>query len=176
MSLKQMKGDGGDLPDKALFQARVGDLAAAKRFVANSGTPGESDTASMYIGVPLAAAEVALQEHRPQDAIRALEPAKPYALNSFDIPTVRARAETEAGQLDAAVADYRLILANPGIDPVAVEYWLAHLYLARVLVLQHRAAAARAEYQTFLSGWSGADADLPILKAAKAEVARLPAQ
>jgi DNA-binding winged helix-turn-helix (wHTH) protein/tetratricopeptide (TPR) repeat protein len=172
-SLKQMKGDGGDLSDKALFQARVGDLVAAKRFVANSGAPGENDTASMYIGVPLVAAEIALQEHRPLDAIRALEPAKPYELNSFDIPTVRARAETEAGQLDAAIADYRLILANPGIDPVAVEYWLAHLYLARVLALQHQTTAARAEYQTFLSRWSSADPDLPVLKAAETELAKL---
>jgi DNA-binding winged helix-turn-helix (wHTH) protein/Flp pilus assembly protein TadD len=172
-SLKQMTGDGGDLPDKALFQARVGDLAAAKRFVANAGSPGERDTITTHIGVPLAAAEIALQEHRPLDAIRLLEPAKPYQLNSFDIPTVRARAEVAAGQLDTAAADYRLILANPGVDPVAAEYWLAHLYLARVLALQHNAAAARSEYQTFLAGWKDADADLPILKAAKAELAKL---
>jgi len=172
-SLKQMPGDGGDLSDKVLFQARVGDLAPAKRFVANSGSPGERDTLSTHIGVPLAAAEVDLQEHRPLDAIRALEPAKPYQLNAFDIPFLRARAETAAGQFDAAAADYRLMLTNPGIDTVAAEYWLAHLYLARVLVLQHNTAAARAEYQTFLSGWAAADPDLPILKAAKAEFAGL---
>jgi hypothetical protein len=75
--------------------------------------------------------------------------------------------------LDAAIADYRLILANPGIDPVAVEYWLAHLYLARVLALQHQTTAARAEYQTFLSRWSSADPDLPVLKAAETELAKL---
>jgi DNA-binding winged helix-turn-helix (wHTH) protein/tetratricopeptide (TPR) repeat protein len=172
-SLKQMKGDGGDLADKVLFQARVGDLAPAKLFVAKSGSPGESDTLSTQIGVPLAAAEVAMQEHKPLEAIRLLQPAKPYALNSFDIPFLRARAETEAGQLDAAAADYRLMLANPGIDPVAAEYWLAHLYLARVLALQHNVAAARAEYQSFVSGWKDADPDLPVLKAAKAELAKL---
>jgi DNA-binding winged helix-turn-helix (wHTH) protein/tetratricopeptide (TPR) repeat protein len=173
-SLQQMSGDGGDLQDKVLFQARTGDLAPAKRFVANAGKPGETDTPSVFIGVPLAAAEVALQEHHPLDAIRALQPAKPYELNSFDILDLRARAETEAGQLAAAEADYRLALAHPGIDSVAAEYWLAHLSLARVLVLQHNTAAARAEYQTFLAGWSDADPDLPVLKAAKAELARLP--
>ena len=172
-SLKQMSGDGGDLSDKVLFQARTGDLGPAKRFIANVGGPGERDTPSTRIGGPLAAAEVALQEHRPLDAIRALLPAKPYELNSFDIPFARARAETEAGQFAAAEADYRLMLANPGIDTVAAEYWLAHLNLGRVLALEHHAAAARAEYQSFLAGWSGADADLPVLKEAKAELARL---
>jgi DNA-binding winged helix-turn-helix (wHTH) protein/Flp pilus assembly protein TadD len=175
-TLQQRKTDGGDLADLVLFEARSGDLEPAKRYVANAGTAGERDTISVQIGVPLAAAEVALQQHRPLDAIRLLNPAQPYLLNSFDILLLRAAAETEAGQLAAAAADYRIVLDNPGIDPVAAEYGLAHLYLARVLVLQNNPAAARAEYQAFLAGWKDADTDLPVLKAARLELAGLPSQ
>jgi hypothetical protein len=45
--------------------------------------------------------------------------------------------------LDAAADDYRLILANQGVDPVSTLYSLAHLRLARVLVLKKKTGEAR---------------------------------
>ena len=50
---------------------------------------------------------------------------------------------------------------------------LASLGLGRAYVLEHDSAKAHAAYQEFLKLWKGADADIPILIAAKAEYAKL---
>jgi hypothetical protein len=50
---------------------------------------------------------------------------------------------------------------------------LAHLGLARAYALSGDAAKAKAAYQDFLTIWKDADPDIPILKQAKAEYAKL---
>ena len=50
---------------------------------------------------------------------------------------------------------------------------LARLGLARAYSLQGNRAKARTAYQGFLTLWQDADPDLPILKEAKAEYAKL---
>jgi cytochrome c-type biogenesis protein CcmH/NrfG len=55
-------------------------------------------------------------------------------------------------------------------DPIGV---LAHLQLGRAYAMSGDTAKARAAYQDFLSRWKDADPDIPILKQAKAEYARL---
>ncbi len=50
---------------------------------------------------------------------------------------------------------------------------LAHLGMARAYVLQGDKAKAKAAYQDFLTLWKDADANIPVLVAAKAEAAKL---
>jgi hypothetical protein len=50
---------------------------------------------------------------------------------------------------------------------------LAHLQVGRAYVLQGDTAKARAAYRDFLALWKDADPDIPILKQAKAEYAKL---
>jgi len=50
---------------------------------------------------------------------------------------------------------------------------LARLGLARAYAMQGDAAKAKAAYQDFLTLWKDADANIPILIAAKAEYAKL---
>jgi len=50
---------------------------------------------------------------------------------------------------------------------------LASLGLARAYALAGNTMKSRAAYQDFLTLWKDADADIPILKEAKAEYARL---
>ena len=50
---------------------------------------------------------------------------------------------------------------------------VAHLGLARAYALQGDTAKTRAAYQDFLTLWKDADPDIPILKQAKAEYAKL---
>jgi len=49
----------------------------------------------------------------------------------------------------------------------------AHLGLARAYALQGDTAKAKAAYDDFLTLWKDADPDVPILKQAKAEYAKL---
>ena len=57
-----------------------------------------------------------------------------------------------------------------GADPIGA---LAHLQLGRVFALSGDRAKAKAAYEAFLTLWKDADPEVPILKRAKAEYARL---
>jgi hypothetical protein len=50
---------------------------------------------------------------------------------------------------------------------------VARVGLARAYAMAGNKEAARAAYQEFLTLWKDADADIPILKEAKAEYAKL---
>jgi tetratricopeptide (TPR) repeat protein len=175
-ALKQVKGNQGDPSDPgelAYLKVITGDLASAQHFVATADTGETPSTVIVGVYVPLVRALLALRAHKPEEALRLLEPARVYQLRDFTVPFLRAQAETEAGSLDAAAADYRLILDNQGVDPIAPEYSLAHLGLARLLVRQQKTEMARDEYRDFFRAWKDADADLPLLRDAKREFAEL---
>lgn len=73
----------------------------------------------------------------------------------------------------AAAAEFQKILDHPGAvvdEPIGA---LAHLGLGRAYALSGDTAKAQAAYQDFLAPWKDADTDIPILKEAKAEYAKL---
>ena len=57
-----------------------------------------------------------------------------------------------------------------GVDPIGV---LAHLQLGRTFALAGDKVKAKLAYGDFLTLWKDADPDIPILKEAKAEYAKL---
>jgi tetratricopeptide (TPR) repeat protein len=171
--LRQMKGDGGDPGTVALFWANLGNPVPAQRLIARIVSSGTRSSLSLYYDLPEARSILALEAHKPALAVQEIEPARKYQMRDPGVPYQRARAEVEAGMFDQAAADYRLILANPGIDPVWPDYTLTHLRLARVLVLQKKFAEARTEYQAFLGAWKDADPGLPTFETAKSEFAQL---
>jgi hypothetical protein len=88
-------------------------------------------------------------------------------------PYVRGQAHLELHQGKEAAAefqnfiDHRTVVIN---FPLAS---LARLGLARAYAMQGDTTKARAAYQDFLTLWKDADPDIPILKQAKAEYAKL---
>jgi eukaryotic-like serine/threonine-protein kinase len=73
----------------------------------------------------------------------------------------------------AAAAEFQKILDHPGVvvnEPIGA---LAHLGLARAYAISGDAAKAKGAYQDFLALWKDADPDIPVLKQAKAEYAKL---
>ena len=86
---------------------------------------------------------------------------------------VRGQAYLAAGRGQEAAAEFQKILDHRGIvlaDPVGA---LAHLQLGRAYVVSGDRIKARSAYQDFLAIWKDADPDIPILKQAKAECAKL---
>ena len=73
----------------------------------------------------------------------------------------------------AAAAEFQKFIDHRGV--VANFPWgaLARLQLARAYTMQGDTAKARAAYQNFLTLWKDADPDIPILKQAKAEYAKV---
>jgi hypothetical protein len=133
--------------------------------------------------LPTIAAYIDMAQHHNQDALKALEKTAAYDL-AFPLPQVseggmlypvhaRGRAYLAMNQSKQAVAefqkfiDHRYIVAN---FPLAA---LARLGLGRAYALQGASAKARTAYQDFLALWKDADPDIPILKQAKAEYAKL---
>ena len=84
-----------------------------------------------------------------------------------------ARHSLAAHRYPEAVAEFQKILDHRGIvgaDPIGA---LAHLQLGRAFVLSGDTIKAKAAYQDFLTLWKDADPDIPILRQAKAEYAKL---
>ena len=85
---------------------------------------------------------------------------------------VRAQAYL-SDQQSGAAAEFQKILDHRGLLWNCATGALAHLGLARAYALQGETAKARAAYQDFLTLWKSADPDIPILKQATAEYAKL---
>jgi tetratricopeptide (TPR) repeat protein len=86
---------------------------------------------------------------------------------------VRGEAYLAAHRGAEAAAEFQKILDHRGIvlnQPIGA---LAHLQIARAYALQGDNAKALVAYQEFLTLWKDADPDIPILKQAKAEFAKL---
>src|SRR5437899_3303169 len=85
----------------------------------------------------------------------------------------RAKQGVAAHNGSAAATEFQKFLDHRGITlnfPLGV---LAHLGLARAYALSGDTAKARTAYQDFFALWKNADPDIPILKEAKAEYAKL---
>ena len=161
--------DGNDV---AYEFAMNGDITFARRYVAVHEHDPHAPTDQAVIVMPRLRSAVAMQEGRLAEALAALEPARPYELASFVTLTNRAAIYMKMGEPGKAVEDYKKILANPGAG-FGVLYPMARLGLARAEAAAGDLAASREAYQGFLSDWKNADADLPVLKAAKAELAKI---
>ena len=131
------------------------------------------------VSVPMAQAYSDLQHDQPAQAVTRLEVAVPYEMGTgpgapgYGINYLRAEAYLRMKDGAKAAAEYQKILAHRGIDPLDVAYTLSHLGLGRAYALQGNNEQAKAAYQDFFAAWKDADPDVPILKQAKAEYAKL---
>jgi serine/threonine protein kinase/tetratricopeptide (TPR) repeat protein len=87
---------------------------------------------------------------------------------------VRGAAYLAARQPAEAAAEFQRIVDHRSIVLVDPMDALARLQLARALVLSGDTVKAKSAYNDLLTLWKNADADIPVLKAARAEYARLP--
>jgi eukaryotic-like serine/threonine-protein kinase len=150
------------------------------------------DTQMQSLWLPAIRAQLALNRKDATTAINSLQSALPpieYGLIAFVAnlsclyPTyIRGEAYLAAGQGNSASAEFQ-ILDHSGIVWNCWTGALAHLGVARANALQSRtshgadADAARGRalvaYKDFLTLWKDADPDIPILKQAKTEYAKL---
>jgi len=165
----------------AIALALAGDSAQATGMASDLAKRFPEDTVVQSDYLPMIHAAAALQNGSPTKAIEALAPAAPYELGtpaqsvSFALYSVYLRGEAyvAAHQGGAAPAEFQKILDHAGVvinEPIGA---LAHLGLGRAYAISGDAAKAKSEYQDFLALWKDADPDIPILKEAKAEYAKL---
>ena len=179
--------------EAALAFAMAGDTARADSLAQDLGKRYPLDTQMQSLWLPAIQAQLALDKKDPTSALTALQAASsPIELGQIGFvnnisclyPTyIRAEAYLSAGQGSAAAIEFQKILDHSGIVWNCWTGALAHLGVARANALQARTSqgadsdAARvralAAYKDFLTLWKDADPDIPILKQAKAEYAKL---
>ena len=86
---------------------------------------------------------------------------------------MRGEAYLKAHQGSEAIAEFQKIVDHRGIILNELTGALAHLGLARAYAMSGNTVKARMKYADFLALWKDADPDIPILKQAKAEYAKL---
>jgi len=159
--------------DSSRSEALAGDLE--KRF--------PEDTFVRFTYVPILRALTALRRGKPADSVERLQDALRYELAANGLnfnhylgglysAYVRGEALLAMHQYTEAVAEFQKILHRGlvGLDPIGA---LAHLQLGRTFTKSGDNTKAKAAYQDFLTLWKDADRDVPILKEAKAEYAKL---
>jgi len=179
--------------EAALAFAMAGDAARAESMARDLNERFPLDTQMQSLWLPAIRGQLALASKNPADALNALQAAAaPIELGQIGFvanlsclyPTyLRGGAYLASGQGNAAEAEFQKILDHSGIVWNCWTGALAHLGVARANALQAKtsqsvdADAARvralAAYKDFLALWKEADANIPILKQAKAEYSKL---
>ena len=143
------------------------------------------DTFVKFTYVPVLRAVAPLGSAKPEEIVHGLQVTLPYELAANGLnyvhfylgglhsAYVRGEALMAVRRYTEAAAEFQKILDNRGLvglDPIGA---LAHLQLGKVFALSGDKIKAKAAYEAFLTLWKDADADVPILKTAKAEYSRL---
>lgn len=165
-----------NLEGVAFATALSGDTGQAQRITDELIRKYPSDTLLHQVVVPLVQAAGEISRHHPEKASVALEPARHYEggfVYGFSILYLRGLAHLQNHQATDAVADFQEIVNHRGICPLAQSWVLAHLGLARAYASSGDFPKARAAYQRFFALLWDADPDIPILKQAKTEYAKL---
>jgi len=179
-ALKSIKGKHGE-GFSAIAFALAGDMADANRAIEDLTKRFPQDTVVQTRYLPMARSALALNSGNAQVALDALAAAAPYELGhtnedfTFAVYPVyfRGQAYLAAKNGAAAAGEFQKILDHSGVvgnEPIGA---LAHLGLGRAYALSGDSAKAKTAYQDFFSLWKNADPDVPILKEAKAEYAKL---
>jgi len=178
--------------EAALAFAMAGDTTRAESLVQDLGKHFPLDTQMQSLWLPAIQAQLALDRKNAAPALNALQAASPIELGAIAFISngsclyhlyERGEAYLAAGQGSASAAEFQKILDHNGIVWNCWTGALAHLGVARANALRAKtsqgadADAARvralAAYKDFLTLWKDADPDIPILKQAKAEYAKL---
>jgi tetratricopeptide (TPR) repeat protein len=179
--------------EAALAFAMAGDATRAESLAEDLRRRFPVDTQTQSLWIPAIRAQLALNRNSSESALNTLQAALPIELgNVITTPVgisclyplyIRGEAYLVTKQGNAGAAEFQKILDHSGIVGNCWTGALAHLGLARANALQantsHGADAdaarvrARAAYRDFLTLWKDADSNIPILKEANAEYAKL---
>ncbi len=164
----------------ALALARSNDAARTNAIIEELAKKNPTQTLLKFYWLPTIKAILELNRSNPSRALAYLESAKPYELgqaanliNNMYPMYVRGQAYLMAHNGPAAAAEFRKMLDHKGVLQNFVIASLVHLQIGRAYAMAGDAAKAKTAYNEFLTLWKDADPDIPILKQAEAEYAKL---
>ena len=163
----------------ALTLARAGENARAQTMADDLHKRSPLDTVLNGYWLPTIRASIELNRRHPDKAVELLQVTSAYELGwppqlaSLYPVYVRGEAYLKTGQGQLAATEFQKLIDHRGIVNNFVLGPLAHLQLGRAKVLNGDRESARQAYGDFFTLWNDADPDIPILKQAKAEYAKL---
>ena len=165
----------------ALALAMCGDAAQAEKLAGETSKLFPNGTLWNAVQLPAIRAAIALKRDQPAKAVELLASASPYERAYPEAVYLRGLAYLGLREGAEAAAEFEKILDHKGANWGSAwqhPYWgqfysLSYLGLARGSALAGDPAKAGKAYQDFLTLWKDADPDIPILKEAKAEYAKL---
>ena len=157
----------------ALVLAMAGDSKKALDLVSAVAKNRPDDTYVQALAVPPVQAAAALQSGDASKAIEILKAAAPYDKGSTNVLYIRGLAYWKAGRGNEAAQEFQKVLALRNFAPADPLMSMAQLGLGRAYALQGDKEKSRTSYQDFFARWKDADPDIPVLKEARAEYAKL---
>ena len=165
----------------ALTEARAGNIKTAERFVQELEKNDPSNTVLKVYWLPVVKAAIEIARGSSVQAVDLLQASAPYEMGSpppFQIESLypaylRGEAYLIARQGSAATVEFQKLIDHPGMVLNFPLGALARVGLARARVLAGDSTGAKKAYQDFFAIWKDADPDIPILKQAKVEYAKL---
>jgi predicted Zn-dependent protease len=179
-------GRGRNVDYAAAFAlALSGDLLQARALAQDLAREFPEDTFVQFMYLPTLRALFSLNTGDPQAAIQALQVASRYDLHTAGVGYigrfgalypiyVRGLAYLASRLTAEAAGEFQRILDHRSIVLVDPMDALTRLQLARALALAGDTVKAKRAYDDLLTLWKNADPDIPVLKEARAEYARLP--
>jgi len=150
----------------------AGDLPQAEALATKLDRMGPEDTIEQKVHLPVIRSIIERGRGNALTAAEVLAEAEPYR-QGFDVPYRRAQAYLVAREYAKAAAEFEKIIDHRGWGWWPVYAPLAQLGLARAYSRLGEREKGRKAYWDFFTLWKDADPDIPILKEAKAEYAKL---
>jgi DNA-binding winged helix-turn-helix (wHTH) protein/tetratricopeptide (TPR) repeat protein len=150
--------------------AYAGDLADAELLTTRLDKLFPEDTVQQKVFLPVMRSNIERVRGNPEKAVELLGSA---LQGTLDINYQLAQAYLDAREPDKAVAELKELLAHRGSGWWHIYAPLAQLGLARAYAVKGNRGESRKAYDDFFATWKDADPEIPILKQAQAEYARL---
>jgi eukaryotic-like serine/threonine-protein kinase len=165
----------------ALALAMCGDASQAEKVAAETSKLWPNDTVWNAVQLPAIRAAIKLKGDRAAEAVELLASASPYERAYPEVAYLRGLAYLRMKNGADAAAEFRKIVDHKGANwgstwqhPNWGQYYsLSYLGMARGFALAGDTAKAEKAFQDFLELWKNADPDIPVLKQAKVEYAKL---
>ena len=164
-----------------LALAFCGDAAQAEKLAAETSKLFPNGTIWNAVQLPQMRAAIAIRRDQPAKGVELLTSASPYESAHFGAVYLRGLAYLRLNKGVEAAAEFQKIVDHKGANWGSGwrhPYWgqfyaLSYLGVARGWALAGDTARARRAFEDFLALWKDADPDVPILKQAKTEYAKL---
>jgi serine/threonine protein kinase/tetratricopeptide (TPR) repeat protein len=153
--------------------ARTGDEAKAEKLLAQAAGERPEDQLIQLIYGPMIHAVIAMNHHDAEKAMELMKPGERFAGANPEFMYTQGSALLMAGQSAEAAQLFQRVISLKSAIPQDLFVGLSQLGLARAYAAQGDHVKARTAYQDFLGVWKNADADLPLLKQAQVEYAKL---